>query len=223
MCYPDFEKPFIIKSDASLSAIRYVLTQNFGKKEKVISYGSKKLSSPQQNWSTYDREFFGLLTAIRANAHYLRHAHFLAITDHRPLLAWRKVDVKKDPTGRRTRWAIELDTYDFELVHKKGKTHSDADAMSRRGDDDDDFATDDKEFAGFIEGENKFLLYGMQEIDKYSAIKFNIRSSEKQRLLQHQDADAILREVKNFVRQRRAPPRNFPEKWFKTNFKRLAL
>ena len=224
MCYPDFEKPLIIKSDASLSAIGYVLTQNFGKKEKVISYGSKKLTRPQQNWSTYDREFFGLLTAIRANSHYLRHAHFLAITDHRPLLAWRKVDVKKDPTGRRTRWAIELDTYDFELVHKKGKTHSDADAMSRRGDDDDDFATDDEEFAGFIEeGENKLMLYGMQEIDEYSAIKFNIRSSEKRRLLQHQDADAILREVKNFVRQCKAPPRNFPEKWFKTNFKRLVL
>jgi hypothetical protein len=101
MCYPDFTKPFIVKSDASLSAIGYVLTQKVDKKEKVISYESKKLSRPQQNSSTYDREFFGLLTAIRANSHYLRHAPFLAITDHRPLLAWRLglVDSKKNPTG----------------------------------------------------------------------------------------------------------------------------
>jgi hypothetical protein len=34
------------------------------------------------------------------NAHYLRHAPFLAITDHRPLLSWRKMIARKDPTGR---------------------------------------------------------------------------------------------------------------------------
>jgi hypothetical protein len=51
-------------------------------KEKVISYGRKKLSRPQQKWSTYDREFFALLCGVRANAHYLHHIAFLAITDH---------------------------------------------------------------------------------------------------------------------------------------------
>ena len=85
MNYPDFSKPFIVKSDASHSAIGYVLTQKFDGKEKVISYGSKKLSPTQRRWSTYDREFFALLCAVRANAHYLRHAPFLAVTDHRPI------------------------------------------------------------------------------------------------------------------------------------------
>ena len=81
-----------------------------------------------------------MISGVRANSHYLRHARFKIVTDHRPLLAWRKVDEKKDPTGRRTRWAIELDNYDFDLVYKKGKTHCDADAMSRRGDEDDEVA-----------------------------------------------------------------------------------
>ena len=78
--YPDFSKPFIVKSDASLTAIGYVLTQKIDGKEKVISYGSKKLSPTQRRWSTYDREFFRLLCGIRANAHYLRHAPFIAVT-----------------------------------------------------------------------------------------------------------------------------------------------
>jgi hypothetical protein len=71
MHYPDFDKQFIVKADASLSSVGYILTINFDGKEKVISYGSKKLSRPQQKWSTYDREFFALLCGVRANAHYL--------------------------------------------------------------------------------------------------------------------------------------------------------
>jgi hypothetical protein len=165
MHYPDFDKQFIVEADASLSSIAYILTQRFDGKEKVISYGSKKLSRPQQKWSTYDRKFFALLCGVRANAHYLRHAAFLAITDHRPLLSWRKVDTRKDPTGPRSRWAIELDTYEFELVHKKGKTHTDADALSRRGDDDDDYVSDDSEVVGGLSGTNgpdQLLLLGMR-------------------------------------------------------------
>ena len=115
---------------------------------------SKKLNRTQQKWCTFDREWFALISAIRTYAHYLRHAKFTAITDHRPLLAWRRVDSKKDSTGRRTRWACEMDTYDFELVYKKGKTHNDADAMSRRGDEDDEVAEDTDDFFGltFLDG-----------------------------------------------------------------------
>ena len=52
MHYPDFNRQFILKSDASLASIGYILTQKFDGKERVISYGSKKLARPQQNWST---------------------------------------------------------------------------------------------------------------------------------------------------------------------------
>jgi hypothetical protein len=69
MHYPDFEKQFIVKADASLGSIGYILTQKFDKKKRVISYGSKKLSQLQQKWSTYDRfhkgtvKIFALLCA----------------------------------------------------------------------------------------------------------------------------------------------------------------
>ena len=82
MSYPNFSVPFIVKTDASETAIGYVLTQRVEGDEKVISYGSKKLNQQQQNWPTYDREFFALVSGIRANAHYLRHNTFSAITDH---------------------------------------------------------------------------------------------------------------------------------------------
>ena len=226
MHYPDFKRPFIVKSDASLTSIGYVLTQKFDGREKVISYGSKKLSRPQQRWSTYDREYFALIAAIRANAHYLRHAPFTAITDHRPLLAWRKTDQRKDPTGRRTRWAIELDNYEFELIYKKGKIHSDADAMSRRGDDDDeDIAQDDEEFAASLDPqENDGITFlAMSERDEASAVTPNAMKEDIARLRREQNADSIISEVKDFVKRRRRLPKEFPERWYMRNFRSLAL
>ena len=208
MSYPDFSKPFIVKSDASHSAIGYVLTQKADGKEKVILYGSKKLDRTQQNWSTYDREFFALLCAIRANAHYLRHAAFIAITDHRPLLAWKRMDSKKDPTGRRTRWAIELNTYEFELIYKKGRAHADADAMSRRGDDDDEVAVDSEEFFAFL---------GMACEDEYSAVKLNALSEEIDRLRVAQDDDPTISAARSFVRNRKKIPSSFPDAWYRNN------
>jgi hypothetical protein len=37
----------------------------------------------------------------------------------------------KDPTGRLARWSIYLQAYDFQIIHRHGKTHSNADALSR--------------------------------------------------------------------------------------------
>ena len=37
----------------------------------------------------------------------------------------------KIPTGRRARWVMELQQYDFEVVHRSGKENKNADALSR--------------------------------------------------------------------------------------------
>ena len=216
MNYPDFEKPFIVKSDASLTAIGYVLTQKFDGKERVISYGSKKLNPTQRRWSTYDREFYALLCAVRANSHYLRHAPFVAITDHRPLLAWRKVDTKKDPTGRRTRWSIELDTYEFELIYKEGRIHADADAMSRLGGENDEEAEDDNE-------EFTAVLLGMEDRDHYSAACYNIEKEARDELRNAQDDDPVISEAKKFIKAGKRIPRKFPHSWYECASKLLVI
>jgi hypothetical protein len=35
------------------------------------------------------------------------------------------------PTGRRARWIMDLQQYNFDILHRPGKTNANADALSR--------------------------------------------------------------------------------------------
>ena len=223
MAYPDFSKPFWVKSDASGSSVGYVLTQKHDNKEKVIAYGSKKLTDTQRRYSTYDREFFGILTAVRTYSHYLRHGRFYVVTDHRPLLNLKKLNPKSDATGRRVRWSIELNLYNFEILYKKGRKHSDADAMSRLTDHED--YAEEEELAGFRDAEeaDTFHLLGMDDVSATTAVELISDDDRRKELAEAQDADHIIREVKELVRKRKHPRNDFPIAFYRKNFSLLAI
>ena len=48
-------------------------------------------------------------------------------TDHGSLLWLRRF---KEPEDQLARWLEQLEEYDFEIVHRQGKLHNNADAMS---------------------------------------------------------------------------------------------
>ena len=129
--YPDFDKEFLLKTDASKLALGAVLTQVKDRKEHMIACMSKKFTPEQLRWATYDREFLSMILPVRHFSHYLRWNKFKLVTDHKPLLAWKDVTTQKDGSGKRTRWAMELSTYNVEVIYKEGKRHNDADALSR--------------------------------------------------------------------------------------------
>ena len=54
---------------------------------------------------------------------------FLLIT--KPLLNIQTVKHESNPTGRRTRWSIELSGYDFEILYKKSEENGNADCLPR--------------------------------------------------------------------------------------------
>ena len=130
--FPDFKRDFILKTDASDTTVGCVLSQRDERNcEQMVACASQKLTRQQAAWCTYDKEFWALVWATRQFSHYLRYRKFLCFTDHRPLLSCRTLNDEKDATGRRTRWAIELASYEMDLRHKEGKKNSDADALSR--------------------------------------------------------------------------------------------
>jgi hypothetical protein len=78
-------------------------------------------------------ELLAVLECIRHWRPYLWGRRFKLIIDHAPLkrLHSMKTDVAGGPVSRLTRWALKLSEYNFEVEHKPGANHSDADAISR--------------------------------------------------------------------------------------------
>lgn len=132
MAFPNLSIPFLLYTDASLHSVGSVLLQQVEGKEHVIAYASHVLSASERKWSTFDRELYAIVWSVRHFRHYLRCHPFTIITDHKPLVGLKKLPLDHDPTGRRARWAIELDLYDWHVIHRDGAKHLDADAMSRR-------------------------------------------------------------------------------------------
>ncbi|XP_060536007.1 uncharacterized protein LOC132707976 [Cylas formicarius] len=125
---PDFSKPFVLQTDASAYGLGAVLTQESGDGEKVICFLSRSLTKQERNYSTTERECLGVIWAVEKLRNYLEGSHFTIVTDHASLI-W--LNNLKDPTGRLARWALRLQPYDFDIVHRKGKDNVVPDFLSR--------------------------------------------------------------------------------------------
>lgn len=125
---PDFRRPFTLQTDASAFGIGAVLTQEFEDGEKVIAFLSRSLTRQERAYTTTERECLAVIWAMEKLRPYLDGLRFTVITDHHSLL-W--LDRLKNPTGRLARWAVRMQGFDFEIIHRKGKDHVVPDFLSR--------------------------------------------------------------------------------------------
>ena len=115
--YPDFTVEFTLPTDASDEGLGYVLGQVQNNREVVIGYTGRKLLPAEKNYSVTEREALAVVSGIRHFRSYLYGVHFKVCTDHS---AVRWLMRLKEPSGRLTRWAILLQQYDFEIIHRAG-------------------------------------------------------------------------------------------------------
>ena len=126
--YPRDEGLFILDTDASLYGSGAVLSQIQDGEEKVIAYGSKSLSKTQRNYCTTMRELLACVVFMKQFHHYLWGRRFLLRTDHASL-KW--LVNFREPEGMLARWLAVLSNYDFEVQHRTGTLHTNADGLSR--------------------------------------------------------------------------------------------
>lgn len=126
--YPDFDREFILTTDASNLAIGAVLSQGTIGSDKPIAYASRTLNSSETNYSTIEKELLAIVWATKYFRPYLFGRKFKIVTDHRPL-QW--VMNLKEPNSRLTRWKLKLSEYNYSVVYKQGKCNLNADALSR--------------------------------------------------------------------------------------------
>ena len=128
LAFPDCSKPFILDTDASQTGIGAVLSQECNGTERVIAFASRVLSKAERKYCVTRKELLAVVTFIQHFRHYLLGGHFLLRTDHGSLTWLQRF---KEPEGQLARWMEKLQEYDFEIVHRPGRKHSNADALSR--------------------------------------------------------------------------------------------
>lgn len=124
----DHDYPFYVQTDASDYGLGAVLTQTTDTGERVICYLSRSLNKAERNYSATEKECLAVLWAIEKLRPYLEAIPFTVITDHHSLQWLHNL---KDPTGRLARWAIRLQQFDYNIIHRKGKDHIVPDVLSR--------------------------------------------------------------------------------------------
>ncbi|CAN6326944.1 unnamed protein product [Urochloa humidicola] len=124
LAVPDFQKPFVIETDASDNGLGAVLMQD----GHPISYLSKPLCERNKALSTYEKECMAVLLAVEKWRAYLIHQEFLIRTDHRSLSF---LSDQKATTKLQHKALLKLMDLKFKIQYKKGVTNQAADALSR--------------------------------------------------------------------------------------------
>ncbi len=127
---PDYSKTFHLQTDASDRGVGAVLSQlDDSGQDRPVAYFSRKLLDRESNYAATDKECLAIVEGIKHFRIYLTGVQFEVTTDHRSLV-W--LDSVKDDGGRRTRWALWLQQFDFTIKHRAGTANGNADGMSRQ-------------------------------------------------------------------------------------------
>ena len=126
---PDFNKPFLLQTDASDHALGAALLQLAdGDVLRPVAYASRALRENEPTWPVHDRELEAIRYGIRQFEPYLQSSHFTVIVDHKPLLHIR---AQPKLSARQLRALDDIAQYDFEMVYRRGTSMHFADFLSR--------------------------------------------------------------------------------------------
>jgi len=126
--FPSFDHEFILDADASAKGLGAVLSQQINGSEQVVGYASCTLTKAERQYCATRKEMLALVWGIRHFRPYLYGRCFKARTDHNSL-RWLKNF--REPEGQVARWLEILAEFDFDILHRPGKQHGNADSLSR--------------------------------------------------------------------------------------------
>ena len=128
MALPLDEGIYLLDCDASQHHIGCVLSLEIEGRERVIAYGSRLYSRAEMHYCVTRKELLAVVYFTKLFKQYLLGRHFIIRTDHAALKWLRKTP---EPIGQQSRWLEQLEAFDYEVVHRPGVKHGNADALSR--------------------------------------------------------------------------------------------
>ena len=135
LMYPRSDREFIVATDAATGVgVGACLKQvDDDGVERVVSYHGRRFNKAERNYTVTECELLAVIEAVKHFRPYLWGRRFRLVTDHMALkwLHTMKETVAGGMSSRLTRWTLRLQEHNFEVEHKPGKDHGDADGVSR--------------------------------------------------------------------------------------------
>jgi hypothetical protein len=120
--------PFQLHINWSMLGLRAMLTQCDDEgKEFMVAYANHLNNAVESHYSLYEGECLATVWAVAHFKCYLFGTHFTLVTDHQSfkwLMEFEKL------TGKLAWWALILQEYDFQVVHKPEVANLDVDGLS---------------------------------------------------------------------------------------------
>lgn len=125
LALPNFDKVFEVETDASMTGIGAVLSQD----GRPLEFFSEKFNEARQCWTTYEQELFAIIRALHHWEHYLIQKEFVLYSDHNAL---QFMNSQKGLNHMHAQWILFLERFTFLLKHRSSQLNKAADALSRR-------------------------------------------------------------------------------------------
>ena len=137
LVFPDFSREFLLDTDASDQGIGAVLSQiQSDGQERVVVYASWLLSKSERRYCITRKELLAVVVFLHYFRQYLLGRKlFCGLT----IAPWCGYAILKN---QKVSWPERLEEFQFEVVHRRGKAHCNADALSHMPGDPTDNTVD---------------------------------------------------------------------------------
>src|SRR6266496_149217 len=123
------EGQFVLDVDASNWAAGAVLQQYQDGVLKVIAYSSRMFNDCELKYCITRKELAAMIFGLKQYRQYLLGRKFLVRSDHAALQYLRSA---KELIGQQARWLDLLEEFTFDIQHRAGLKHGNADSLSRK-------------------------------------------------------------------------------------------
>lgn len=143
----------------------------------MVGYYSHRTTDAKSRYHSYELETLAVVKSVEHFRHYLYGRKFTVFTDCNSLKASHS---KKDLTPRVHRWWAVLQSYDFNIIYKEGKTMAHADFLSRNFAHENHSKPNNQKpkTVNFSELEKGWLLVEQQRDSEIADIITKVRSND---------------------------------------------